>query len=122
MKPKKYPYSGIKKRKQEPVEPLILARPIKMERIETKIKVGSDYLHQGTKSTIEISGYGKKIRVELFHPGIFVSNFEATQIEMLFYKRLEELTADKFMAFKESDWRSLCNVLLSKLRPFGGEI
>lgn len=122
MKPYKYPYSGSKKRRQEPVEPLILARPIKMETIETKIKVGSDYLHQGTKSTIEISGYGKKIRVELFYPEIFVSNFEATQIEMLFCKRLEELTTDKFMTFKESDWRSLCNELVSKFRHFGGEI
>lgn len=122
MRPKKYPYLGIKKRRKEPVEPLILARPIKMEKIETKIKVGSDYLHQGTKSTIEISGYGKKIRVELFYPGIFVSNFEAAQIEMLFCKKLEELTTDTFMAFRESEWKSLCKELISKFRPFGGEI
>lgn len=120
MKPKKYPYVGARKRRQEPVEPLILARPIKMEKIETKIKVGSDYLRAGIKLTIEISRYGKKIRLELFYPGIFVSNFEATQIEMLFCKRLEELTTDKFMTFKESEWKSLCDVLISKFRPFGG--
>lgn len=120
MKPKKYPYVGARKRRQEPVEPLILARPIKMEKIETKIKVGSDYFHQGTKLTIEIYGYGKKIRVELFYPEIFISNFEATQIEMLFYKKLEELTADKFMAFKESEWKSFCSELISKFRVLEG--
>lgn len=114
MRPRKYPYGGARKRRQEPVEPLILARPIKMEKIETKIKVGSDYLHQGTESTIEISGYGKKIRVELFYPGIFVSNVEATQIEMLFYKRLEELTTDKFMTFKESDWKFFIHDLINE--------
>lgn len=116
MKPKKYPYAGAKKRKQEHVEPLIIAHPIKMEKIETKIKVGSDYLRAGIKLTIEISGYGKKIRLELFYPGIFVSNFEATQIEMLFCKRLEELTTDKFMTFKESEWKSFCSELISKFR------
>lgn len=114
MKPKKYPYLGIKKRRQEPVEPLILARPIKMEKIETKIKVGSDYLHQGTKLTIEISGYGKKIGLELQYPKILLSNFEATQIEMLFYKRLEELTTDKFMTFKESDWKFFIHELINE--------
>lgn len=114
MKPCKYPYGGARKRRQELIEPLILARPIKMEKIETKIKVGSDYLHQGTESTIEISGYGKKIRVELFYPGIFVSNVEATQIEMLFYKRLEELTTDKFMTFRESDWNFLISDLVNE--------
>lgn len=113
MKPCKYPYLGRRKR-QETVEPLILARPIKMEKIQTKIKVGSDCLHQGTKTTIEISGYGKKTRVELFYPEIFVSNFEATQIEMLFCKRLEELTTDKFMAFKESDWKFFIHDLINE--------
>lgn len=63
----------------------------------------------------EISGYGKKIRVELFYPEIFVSNFEATQIEMLFCKRLEELTTDKFMAFKESDWKFFIRDLIKKI-------
>lgn len=116
MKPKKYPYAGAKKRKQEHVEPLIIAHPIKMEKIETKIKVGSDYFHQGTKLTIEIYGYGKKIGLELSYPKILLSNVEATQIEMLFYKRLEELTTDKFMTFKESEWKSFCSELISKFR------
>lgn len=120
MKPKKYPYAGSRKQRQEPVEPLILARPIKMEKIETKIKVGSDYLRAGIKLTIEISGYGKKIRLELYYPNILLSDFEATQIEMLFYKKLEELTADKFMTFKESEWKSFCTELISKFRVLEG--
>ena len=121
MKPCKYPYSGIKKRRREPVEPLILARPIKMETIETKIKVGSDYLHHGTKLTIEVSGYGKKIGLELSYPKILLSDFEATQIEMLFHKKLEELTVDTFTAFRASEWKSLCNELVSEIIPFGGD-
>lgn len=120
MKPRKYPYSGVKKRDQKNSEPLILARPIKIEEIKVKIKVGIDSLRCGAKLSLDISGYSKKIRVELFYPKIFVSSFEATQIEMLFYKRLEELTTDKFMTFKESEWKSLCDVLISKFRPFGG--
>lgn len=120
MKPKKYPYSGIKKRRQEPVEPLIIARPIKIEEIKVKIQVASDYLHYGSKLSLDISGYSKKIRVELFYPNVLLSNFEGTQIEMLFYKKLEELTADKFMTFKESEWKSFCTELISKFRVLEG--
>lgn len=120
MKPKKYPYSGIKKRRQEPVEPLIIARPIKIEEIKVKIQVASDYLHYGSKLSLDISGYSKKIRVELFYPNVLLSNFETTQIEMLFYKKLEELTADKFMTFKESEWKSFCTELISKFRVLEG--
>ena len=122
MKPKKYPYSGIKKRRQESVEPLILARPIKVEKIETKIKVRFDHFNFGTKLIIEISGFGKKIELELFYQNVLLSDFEATKIEMLFYKKLEELTADKFMTFKESEWKSLCNELIYEFIPFGGII
>ena len=114
MKPRKYPYSGVKKRDQKNSEPLILARPIKIEEIKVKIKVGIDSLHCGSKLSLDISGYSKKTRVELFYPEIFISNFEAAQIEMLFYKELAELTADKFMTFTESEWRSFCTELISK--------
>lgn len=31
-----------------------------------------------------------------------------------FYKKLAELTADKFMTFKESEWRSFCTELINK--------
>ena len=120
MKPKKYPYSGIKKRRQEPVEPLIIARPIKIDQIKVKIKVGIDSLRCCSKLSLDISGYSKKTRVELFYPEIFIYNFEAAQIEMLFYKKLEELTADKFMAFKESEWKSFCSELISKFRVLEG--
>ena len=120
MRPKKYPYAGVRKRRQEPVEPLILARPIKVEEIKTKIKVASDYLHYGSKLSLNISGYSKKIRVELFYPEIFVSSFEATQIEMFFYKKLEELSVDKYMTFTESEWKSLCTELISKFRVLEG--
>lgn len=120
MKPCKYPYAGAKKQRQEPVEPLIFARPIKIDEIKAKIKVASDYLHYGSKLSLDISGYNKKIRVELFYPGIFVSNFEATQIEMLFYKRLEELSVDKYMTFTESEWKAFCSELIGKFIVFGG--
>lgn len=121
MKPKKYPYAGSRKRRQESVEPLILARPIKIEEIKAKIKVASDYLRYGLKVSLDISGYSKKIKLELFYPGIFVSNFEATQIEMLLYKKLEELTTDKFMTFKESKWTSLFNEIISEFILFGDD-
>lgn len=120
MKPKKYPYSGVKKRDQKNSEPLILARPIKVEEIKVKIKVGIDSLRCGSKLSLDISGYSKKTRVELFYPEIFIFNFEAAQIEMLFYKKLEELTADKFMAFKESEWKSFCTELIGKFRVLEG--
>lgn len=121
MKPRKYPYSGVKKRDQKKnSEPLILARPIKIEEIKVKIKVDIDSLRCGSKLSLDISGSSKKTRVELFYPEIFISNFEATQIEMLFYKKLEELTADKFMAFKESEWKSFCSELISKFRVLEG--
>ena len=120
MKPRRHPYSGVKKRDQKNAEPLILYRPIKIEEIKVKIKAGIDYLHCGLKLSLDISGYSKKTRIELFYPEIFISDFEANQIEMLFYKKLAELTADKFMTFKESEWKSFCSELISKFTPFGG--
>ena len=82
--------------------------------------MGIDSLRCGSKLSLDISGYSKKTRLELFYPEFFISNFEATQIEMLFHKKLAELTADKFMTFTESEWRSFCTELINKFRVFGG--
>ena len=54
MKPRKYPYSGVKKRDQKKnSEPLILARPIKIEEIKVKIKVDIDSLRCGSKLSLD---------------------------------------------------------------------
>ena len=91
---------------------------------ETKTMNGMAEIYRslrcGSKLSLDISGYSKKTRVELFYPEIFISNFEAAQIEMLFYKKLEELTADKFMTFKESEWKYFCTELISKFRVLEG--
>lgn len=109
MKPKKYPYSGRKK--QETPSPLFSARPIFKEvpiveevKVEfgVEAKIGRSYPE--TIIHLDISGYGNRVHSVHYFPGILLTVGESIQLKILFYKRLRNLTADRFLTFRESDW------------------
>lgn len=118
MKPKRYPYSG---KKQETPSQLFPARPIFnvvpiVEEVKVDLgveaKVGRSYpvmiIH------LDISGYGSKVHSTHIFPGIFLTVGESIQLKMLFYKRLREFTTDRFLTFRESEWKYFIRDLVNE--------
>lgn len=110
MRPRKYPYSGKRKREETP-SPLFSARPIFKEvpiveevKVEfgVEAKIGRSYPE--TIIHLDISGYGNRVHSVRCFPDILLSVGESIQLKILFYKRLRNLTADRFLTFRESDW------------------
>lgn len=119
MKPKKYPYSGGKK--QETLSPIFSARPIFnevpiVEEVKVEFGVEANVGHSYPEMVIhlDISGYGNKIHSVHRFPGVFLTVCESIQLKMLFYKRLRNLTADRFLTFRESDWRFFIGDLVNE--------
>ncbi|MBN6014325.1 hypothetical protein [Streptococcus oralis] len=110
MKPCKYPYSGKRKRQETP-SPIFSARPIFNEvpiveevkvEFEVETKVGRSYPEMLIH--LDVSGYGNRIHSVRCFPGILLSVGESIQLKILFYRRIRNLTADRFLTFRESDW------------------
>lgn len=111
MKPCKYPYSGRRKG-QKVSSPLFSARPILNEvliteevkvELEVEAKVGRSYPEMLIH--LDISGYGNRVHSVHRFPGIFLTVGESIQLKILFYRRIRNLTADRFLTFRESDWK-----------------
>lgn len=119
MKPKKYPYSGRKK--QETPSPLFSARPIFKEvpiveevKVEFGVEASMGRIYPETIIHLDISGYGNRVHSVHRFPGILLSVGESIQLKILFYKRLRNFTADRFLTFKESDWKFLISDLVNE--------
>ncbi len=119
MRPEKYPYSGRKR--QELPSPLLSARPILNEvpiveevkvELGVEVKIGRSYPE--TIIHLDISGYGNRVHSVHRFPGIFLTVGESIQLKMLFYKRLRNFTADRFLTFRESDWKFLISDLVNE--------
>lgn len=111
MKPKKYPYSG---KKQETPSSLFSARPIFneipiVEEVKVDLGVEANFGRSYPEMVIylDISGYGNRVHSVHRFPGVFLTVGESIQLKILFYKRLRNFTADRFLTFKESDWKFL---------------
>jgi hypothetical protein len=109
MRPKKYPYSGRKKQKIP--SPLFSARPIFNEvpiaeeiKVEFGVEANVGRSYPVMIIHLDISGYGNRVHSVHHFPGIFLTVGESIQLKMLFYKRLRNFTADRFLTFRESDW------------------
>lgn len=120
MRPKKYPYLGKRKREEIP-SPLFSARPIFNEVLivkEVKVELGveTEFGHSYPEMVIhlDISGYGNRVHSVHRFPGIFLTVGESIQLKMLFYKRIKNLTADRFLTFRESDWKFLISDLVNE--------
>lgn len=120
MKPCKYPYSGRRK-KQETPSPLFSARPILnevpiVEEVKVDFEVEANFGRSYPEMVIhlDISGYGNRVHSVHRFPGIFLTVGESIQLKILFYKRVRNLTADRFLTFRESDWKFLISDLVSE--------
>ena len=120
MKPCKYPYSGRRKR-QDTSSLMFSARSIFKEvpiveevkvEFEVEANVGRSYpvmiIH------LDIYGYGNRVHSVYRFPGIFLTVGESIQLKILFYKRLRNFTADRFLTFRESDWKFLISDLVNE--------
>ena len=120
MKPKKYPYSG-KRKKQEKPSPMFSARPIFNEipiveevKVDLGVEANVERSYPETIIHLDISGYGNRVHSVHRFPGILLTVGESIQLKMLFYKRLRNFTADRFLTFRESDWGFLISDLVNE--------
>ena len=120
MKPKKYPYSGKRKR-QETLSPIFSARPIFNEvpiveavNVEFRVEARMGRLYPETLIHLDISGYGNRVHSVHRFPGTLLSVGESIQLKMLFYERLRNFTTDRFLTFRESDWKFFIRDLVNE--------
>lgn len=119
MRPCKYPYSGRKK--QETPSPLFSARPIFNEvpiveevKVELGVEASMGRIYPETIIHLDISGYGNRVHSVHRFPGILLSVGESIQLKMLFYKRLRNFTTERFLTFRESDWKFFIRDLVNE--------
>ncbi|HES9480292.1 TPA: hypothetical protein VPK71_001445 [Streptococcus pneumoniae] len=120
MRPKKYPYLGRKKRQETP-SPLFSARPIFNEipiveevKVELGVEARTERTYPEMLIHLDISGYGNRVHSVHRFPGILLTVGESIQLKILFYKRLRNFTADRFLTFRESDWGFLISGLVNE--------
>lgn len=120
MRPCKYPFLGRRK-KQETSSPLFSARPIFNEvpiveevkvELGVEAKIGRSYPEMVIH--LDISGYGNRVHSVHRFPGVFLTVGESIQLKILFYKRVRNLTADRFLTFRESDRKFLISYLVNE--------
>lgn len=112
MRPCKYPYSGRRK-KQETPSPIFSARPIFNEvpiveevKVEFGVEASMGRIYPETLIHLDISGYGNRVHCV----------GESIQLKMLFYKRLRNFTTDRFLTFRESDWKFFIRDLVNEFK------
>lgn len=120
MRPRKYPYSGKRKKQETPSLifsswPILNEVPI-TEEVKVDLGVEAKVGHSYPEMLIhlDISGYGNRVHSVHRFPGIFLTVGESIQLKILFYKRLRNLTADRFLTFRESDWKFLISDLVNE--------
>lgn len=118
MRPKKHPYSG---KRQKVSSPLFSARPIfneipivKEVKVELSVEASTGRIYPETIIHLDISGYGNRVHSVHRFPGTLLSVGESIQLKILFYKRLRELTTDRFLTFRESDWKFFIRDLVNE--------
>lgn len=119
MKPCKYPYLGKKKKEtQSPTfyaQPILNNIPIVEEiKVELEVEVNTGRICPVTLIHLDISGYGNRVHSVHCFPGTFLSVGESIQLKILFYKRLKNFTADRFLTFRESDWKFFIHDLVNE--------
>ena len=120
MRPRKYPYSGKRKR-QETSLPTFSARPIFNEipiieeiKVELGVEANVGRSYPELLIHLDISGYGNRVHSVHRFIGIYLTVGESIQLKMLFYNRLRNFTADRFLIFRESDWKLFISDLVNE--------
>ncbi|HGK1083469.1 TPA: hypothetical protein ACJZXD_001780 [Streptococcus pneumoniae] len=118
MRPRKYPYSGKRQKVSSPlfsVRPIFNQVPIVEEvKIELGVEANVGRSYPEMLIHLDISGYGNRVHSVHRFPGIFLTVGESIQLKILFYKRLRNFTADRFLTFRESDWKFLISDLVNE--------
>ena len=119
MRPCKYPYLGRKKK--ETPSPIFHAQPILNKipiveevKVELEVEVNIGRICPKTLIHLDISGYGNRMHSVYRFPYTLLSVGESIQLKILFYKRLRNFTADRFLTFRESDWKSFIHDLVNE--------
>ena len=84
---------------------------VKVE-LGVEVKIGHSYPE--TLIHLDISGYGNRVHSVHRFPGTLLSAGESIQLKMLFYKRLRNFTTDRFLTFRESDWKLFIRDLVNE--------
>lgn len=120
MRPRKYPYLGRRKRQKNPsptfsVRPIFNEIPIMEEvKVELEVEANTGGPYPETLIHLDISGYGNRMHSVHRFPGILLAVGESIQLKMLFYKKLRNITADRFLTFRESDWKLFISDLVNE--------
>lgn len=119
MRPKKYPYLGRKKK--ETPSPIFYAQPIlnnipivEEVKVEFGVEASTGRSYPEMLIHLDISGYGNRVHSVHRFPGIYLTVGESIQLKILFYKRIKNITADRFLAFRESDWKFFIHDLVNE--------
>lgn len=122
MRPCKYPFLGRRK-KQETSSPLFSARPILNEvpiveevKVDLGVEANVGRSYPETIIHLDISGYGNRVHSVYLFPGTLLSVGESIQLKMLFYRRLRNFTTDRFLTFRESDWKFFIRDLVNEFK------
>lgn len=83
-------------------------------KVELSVEASIGRIYPETIIHLDISGYGNRVHSVHRFPGTFLSVGESIQLKMLFYKRLRELTTDRFLTFRESDWKFFIRDLVNE--------
>ncbi|CBW38939.1 Phage protein [Streptococcus phage V22] len=85
---------------------------------EVKVVLGVEAsmgrIYPETLIHLDISGYGNRVHSVHRFPGVFLTVGESIQLKILFYKRLRNFTADRFLTFRESDWKFFIRDLVNE--------
>ena len=116
MRPKKYPYLGRRKTVANvSARPIFNEIPIVEEvKVDFGVEASMGRIYPETLIHLDISGYGNRMHSVHRFPGILLTVGESIQLKILFYKRLRDFTADRFLTFRESDWNLFIRDLVNE--------
>ena len=83
-------------------------------KVEFGVEASMGRMYPETIIHLDISGYGNRIHSVYRFPSIFLTVGESIQLKILFYRRIRNLTADRFLTFRESDWKFLISDLVNE--------
>ena len=83
-------------------------------KVEFGVEASMGRIYPETLIHLDISGYGNRVHSVHRFPGTLLSAGESIQLKMLFYKRLRNFTTDRFLTFRESDWKLFIRDLVNE--------
>lgn len=80
------------------------------------VEASTGRIYPETIIHLDISGYGNRVHSVYLFPGTLLSVGESIQLKMLFYRRLRNFTTDRFLTFRESDWKFFIRDLVNEFK------